>query len=214
MKWEAIFFDFDGVIVDSVNIKTEAFAEMFRKYGPEIEAKVVAYHLANGGVSRYEKFRYWYQTLLNRSIDERQIKELSRQFSKLVLKKMIDAPFKEGALETLKVIKSQNLPAYIVTGTPNDEIQYIVKAKRLESYFNEIHGSPRKKDEIINDILQRKGYLPKNCLFIGDSTTDYAAALKTNVYFLGIVPKGVESPFPEGTPVSSVVTLDAFKMSK
>ena len=211
MKWEAVFFDFDGVILDSVNIKTEAFAEMFRKYGPEIEAKVVSYHLANGGISRYEKFRYWYKTLLNCSIDEKRIEELSQQFSELVLKKIIDAPFKEGVLETLKTIKLQNMPAYIVTGTPHDEIQYIVKAKCLEHYFKEVHGSPRHKDEIINDVLQRKGYSPKNCLFIGDATTDYSAAFKTNVHFLGIVPKGVKSPFPEGTTVTPVVTIRCVK---
>jgi beta-phosphoglucomutase-like phosphatase (HAD superfamily) len=33
MRYQAIFFDFDGVILDSVHVKTEAFAAMFRKYG-------------------------------------------------------------------------------------------------------------------------------------------------------------------------------------
>ena len=33
-KWQAVFFDFDGVILDSVDVKTQAFAAMFRAYGP------------------------------------------------------------------------------------------------------------------------------------------------------------------------------------
>ena len=47
MQWQAVFFDFDGVILDSVNVKTHAFSQMFRKYGPEIEESVVRYHLEN-----------------------------------------------------------------------------------------------------------------------------------------------------------------------
>ena len=43
----SIVFDFDGVLVDSVNIKTEAFARLFDHEGPEVLEKVVAYHLEN-----------------------------------------------------------------------------------------------------------------------------------------------------------------------
>lgn len=207
MKWEAVFFDFDGVILDSVNVKTEAFAEMFRPYGPEIEAKVVNYHLSHGGVSRFEKFRFWYKNYLNCPIDDQLIDELSKRFSDLVLKKVIAAPFIEGALETLKFAKSLNLPAYVVSGTPEDEVQCIVRARGLEAYFAEVHGSPRRKEEIILDILQRKGYKPSSCLYIGDALTDYLAARKTGVFFLGIVPNGKDSPFPKGTPVSEIVTI-------
>ena len=35
-----IFFDFDGVLAESVNIKTDAFYEMFLKYGKDIAEKV------------------------------------------------------------------------------------------------------------------------------------------------------------------------------
>ncbi|MGB9498885.1 MAG: hypothetical protein ACKVE4_03865 [Dissulfuribacterales bacterium] len=61
MDWQAIFFDFDGVIFDSVNVKTDAFANMFEVYGAEVRDAVVKYHLDNGGVSRMEKFKYYYR---------------------------------------------------------------------------------------------------------------------------------------------------------
>ena len=50
-------FDFDGVIVDSVDIKTEAFGEIYSNYGSSITEKVKNYHIENGGLSRYEKIR-------------------------------------------------------------------------------------------------------------------------------------------------------------
>ena len=53
---KAIIFDFDGVIAESVNVKTEAFASLYEPYGKDVVNKVEQHHLANGGVSRFEKF--------------------------------------------------------------------------------------------------------------------------------------------------------------
>jgi beta-phosphoglucomutase-like phosphatase (HAD superfamily) len=79
------FFDFDGVILDSVNVKSEAFATLFREFGADIEEKVVAYHLRYGGVSRVEKFRYYYRELLMQPLDDAELKRLCARFSELVV---------------------------------------------------------------------------------------------------------------------------------
>ena len=50
----AIILDFDGVIVDSVGIKGEAFAEIYRRFGEDIAQKVFAHHISNGGMSQFE----------------------------------------------------------------------------------------------------------------------------------------------------------------
>ena len=52
-----IIYDFDGVICDSVNVKTEAFAKIYSEYGHSIVSKVVDYHNLHGGISRYEKIQ-------------------------------------------------------------------------------------------------------------------------------------------------------------
>mgnify|MGYP006077874289 FL=1 len=52
-KIKAIIFDYDGVIAESVNVKTEAFAELYKPYGTDIVQKVIKHHEANGGVSRF-----------------------------------------------------------------------------------------------------------------------------------------------------------------
>jgi len=53
-----IIFDFDGVICESVDIKTGAFYEMYLPYGEMIAQKVKEHHIQNGGMSRYDKFEY------------------------------------------------------------------------------------------------------------------------------------------------------------
>lgn len=209
MKWEAVFFDFDGVISDSVNVKTQAFAQMFRPYGRDIEEAVVRYHLQNGGVSRYEKFRYYYEELLKKSVSDSDLNELGQEFSNLVVQKVIDSPYIPGALETIKHLHNQSIPAFVVSGTPDEEIKLIVQKKCLYKYFAEVHGSPRKKWDITAEIMNRWSFEPNSCLFLGDADSDYKAAQYNNVHFLGIVPENESSRFPEGTKISTVVDISS-----
>ena len=52
---KAIVFDFDGVILESVDIKTKAFIKLYENYPPKIKEEVKRYHLKHLGISRYEK---------------------------------------------------------------------------------------------------------------------------------------------------------------
>lgn len=207
IQWQAVFFDFDGVILDSVDVKTRAFARMFRPYGPEIERAVVEFHLAHGGVSRYEKFRHYYDQLLQQELTDARLEELGDEFAGLVVEEVLKAPFIEGALESLKFLKKQEVPAFVVSGTPQEEVRDIVKRRGLEDYFTEVHGAPRKKDEIIREITLKYGLDLSRCLFIGDAMTDYTAAMATGTAYLGIVPVNITSPFPDGTIISPYVSI-------
>jgi len=204
---QAVFFDFDGVILDSVNVKTEAFAKLFRSYGTDIERQVVEYHLSHGGVSRFKKFRYYHEELLHASVSEEHILKLGEKFSELVLQGVLEAPFIEGALESLKALHQQKIPAFVVSGTPQEELIYIIKKRNIDIWFTEVHGSPRLKHEIILDIQKRYNLEPDRCLFIGDAMTDYNAATATATHFLGIVSKSSSSTFPTGTALSSTVSF-------
>ena len=207
ISYQAVFFDFDGVILDSVNVKTNAFAAMFEQYGDKVVRQVVDYHLENGGVSRFEKFKFYYEKILNTELTEEILIKLGEDFSRLALDKVLHAPFIKGAKETLRLLKEKNIPAYVASGTPDEEIKYIISEKGLSHFFQEVHGSPRLKQEIIAQILNEKGYSPSLCLFIGDAMTDYSAATITGVQFLGIVPRDELSPFPEGTTVTQEVNI-------
>lgn len=206
MKWQAVFFDFDGVILDSVDVKTRAFARMFRGYGPEVERQVVDYHLAHGGVSRYEKFRYYYEQLLHRELTEARLAELGDEFAGLVVEEVLKAPFLTGAVETLEFLKKKGVPTFVVSGTPHEEVQHIVSMRNLDRFFLEVHGAPRKKDQILRELADKHGFTLARCLFIGDAMTDYNAAVDTGTQFLGIVAEEDTSPFPPDTTVSHRVT--------
>ncbi len=180
-----IIFDYDGTIADSVNIKTQAFAELYRYYGEEIERKVVEYHLKHGGVSRFDKFRYFHKEFLDIDLDEGKVQELAIKFSKLVIDKVVKAPYIPGAFEFI----SKNYIKYnmfVSTATPDDEIKEIINRKSLTQYFNAIYGSPESKVAHVKRIIYKNNYLQNETVFIGDSGSDKEATIHNGIPFIAI----------------------------
>ncbi|PIE59653.1 MAG: haloacid dehalogenase [Desulfobulbus propionicus] len=207
-KWQAVFFDFDGVIADSLPVKTKAFAEMFACYGEETVARVITYHLANGGIPRIDKLRYCYRELLQKEIAPQELDLLAEEFSEKVLEGVIAAEYIPGALACLNLLQKYEIPAFVVSGTPHEEIQVVTARKGLDRYFTEVHGSPRTKTSIVNELLRRHTLSAKHCLFIGDALADYTAAKNSGTRFLGISSRYTTIHFPEHVPVSATVRLD------
>ena len=61
------------MIAESVNVKTEAFASLYESYGKDVVKKVLQHHLANGGVSRFEKFKIYHKELLNIELNDQNL---------------------------------------------------------------------------------------------------------------------------------------------
>jgi len=208
MSYSAIFFDWDGVITDSVDIKTKIFAELYREHGAEVEKKVVDFHLQHGGVSRYVKFKYFHENFLNMKLSEAEVEQMAQQFSSHAFDAVIQSPFVPGVLETISNEFAKNTLLFIVSATPMEEIKRIVEAKNLVHFFKEIHGSPTTKQEIIKNLISRYKLTGSKCLMIGDAIEDYQAAVDNGVKFLGIAKEdGYNVGFPQGTTIRSEVKI-------
>lgn len=180
---KAIIFDFDGVIVESTDIKTEAFAKLFQSEGADIVSKIVTYHKSNMGVSRFDKFRYIYSKILLRELDDDKFKSLCERFALLVKDAVIRAPYVKGAYEFLE--KNSGLYLFfIVSATPYDEISDIVRQRRLDRIFKSVHGAPLVKRDAVSMILQRERITPFDAVYVGDAMSDYIAAVDNCVNFI------------------------------
>lgn len=187
MEYQALFFDFDGVIADSLEVKAQAFADMFKQYGPEIQARVVDHHRKNGGVTRREKFHHYYRGFLNMPISENDMDDLCRKFSDLVVDRVTRSPEIRGAGDFLEIWHQKAL-CFIVSATPDEEIKHIVKKRGLNKYFREVHGSSRTKTEILNSLIKKYILDAGKCAYFGDAESDYWAAKNSGVPFIGILP--------------------------
>lgn len=196
-NWHAIIFDFDGVVVESGKIKTQAFAELYRPYGEDIVAKVVQFHTQNGGMSRYRKFRHFQQHFLGKPpLTEAEERALDIHFSELVVEAVIAAEAVPGAMELIHQ-QTGKIPLFVASGTPEAELKVIVERRGLAPYFKEVRGAPALKPSIIAEILSAYALKPESVLMIGDAMADLEGAQANGTAFLGRVHPSDTNPFPK-----------------
>ena len=201
---KVIVFDFDGVLVESVDVKTKAFAELFKGESSEIIEKVVEYHLQNGGISRFEKFRYYYKYLFKRPLLKEKERELGERFSKIVVQSVIKADWVSGAKEALDYFCNK-LPLYVASGTPEIELKQIITARKMDHYFQYIFGAPEQKSSILKKIIDITKTKPDHVIMVGDAMSDYRASKEVGVRFIGRIKPG-GNPFA-GENVQTVLNL-------
>lgn len=189
---KTIIFDVDGVVIESADIKTKAFALMFRDEFPELVDQFVAYHLEHMGVSRYEKFKHFYRNILKQPLSPAREAELGERFSEIVFNEVIKAPLVKGVQQFLDA-NHKKYNCFVVSGTPEDELVKVLQKRKLAGYFKEIHGSPPLKTEITKTILKRFNYNPREVVFVGDADTDRRAAHAAQVWFVARVVDGSQA---------------------
>ena len=193
---KVVFFDFDGVILDSAHIKTEAFHELYLPYGTEIARQAKAYHLEHQGVSRYKKFEYIHNVFLKKDYSEHEGQALSQTFSDIIMDKILKCQFIEGILEFLTSLKENDIPSFILSATPQKELVDICRKRKISVYFSGIFGAPDTKITIGEKIIKDNHFHRDQILFIGDSISDLKAANHLKVGFFGRVDTHGSNPFP------------------
>ena len=177
-----IFFDFDGVIKDSVEVKTDAFELLFTPYGESIATRVKNHNKKNGGMSRFDKLPI-YLKWAGESPVEKLIDKFEKRFSKLVKQKVIDSRWILGVLDYLEE-RSCYQQFFIITATPQKEIEEILCTLEIDHFFKGVIGAPTKKGEAIKKIMADYKFIQREVVMIGDSYSDYKAAVENKVSFI------------------------------
>jgi len=184
LKYKHLIFDFDGVLVESNEIRFDGFRLLFKNYPQDQVERLVLYAKINGGLSRYEKIKYFFKQIRNEPIRDDNVQLLAKQYSELVKQKVIDAEPVKGSLEFLSNHKN-NYDFAVVSGSDQEELRDVCKAREIDHFFLEILGSPASKESNIALLLTKMGWGRKSCLFIGDSINDFDAARANGIDFIG-----------------------------
>ncbi len=188
-----VIFDFDGVICESVEAKTEAFRKLFEGY-PELIEQITAYHMENGGLSRFEKFKVIYRDILKKPLTEEESARLGQKFTEYSYQLVLQSPFVTGAYEFLEK-NFTKFKLFVASGTPEEEMRTIVQLRGLGHFFKGVYGSPKTKFEIITQIMKTHSLAQKDILFVGDSVTDYKGAEEAKIRFVGRLHPLYPNPF-------------------
>ena len=178
----AVIFDFDGVLVESAELKTRAFASLFKSFPDHLD-EILAYHHQYVGISRYRKFKHFHEAILGIPYTEEIGMQLGAEFSKLVVDQIIAGPCVSGAREFLEK-HYVNLPLYVASGTPQSELEEIADAKLLSQYFRAMFGSPIPKYEATSKVLEHEHLSPQEVVFVGDGLSDQIAAEEAGTHFI------------------------------
>lgn len=181
-EFSVIFWDFDGVIKESVRVKANAFFQLFKPYGGKVVKRVLRHHSNNGGMSRYSKIPI-YLKWANQRVTAKIVDHYCKQFSLLVVNNVIQSPWVLGVENYLRN-KPLNQIFILITATPQNEIEYILRALKLEKVFFKVYGAPIKKIDAIRESISALCVEPSKCLVIGDSIVDFEAAASNEVPFI------------------------------
>jgi phosphoglycolate phosphatase-like HAD superfamily hydrolase len=181
-KAKLIFWDFDGVIKETSEVKSDGFRSLFLDFGKNFSQRVYEHHLENQGISRREKialYLSWSGVLVTESL----LNEYCKKFSNLVFDAVLNAPWVPGVHNYI-VNNFESQKFIIISATPVEELHRILKALNFESYFVGIYGYPPKKSNTIKKSLKEIYISASDAIFIGDAEADFDAATENNIQFI------------------------------
>lgn len=180
-----IIFDFDGVIIDSMDVRVNGVKEVFSQYDDNLLDKFIEYYRYNAGLSKFIKIKYFYNNILNEDISEEMIVEYSNKLSKIMKAKLSS---KEVLInDTYEFIKNnyKKFNFHIASGSEEKELKFLCDKLEISKYFKSIKGAPLHKNDLVKNIICENNYKKEETIIIGDSINDFDAADVNNIGFLG-----------------------------
>jgi phosphoglycolate phosphatase-like HAD superfamily hydrolase len=183
-RYKTLVFDCDGVILDSNQLKIQAYYDTAIGFGAnKLQAKaLVDYHVQLGGISRYHKFEYFLREITHQPVQDDLMQDLLQRFSHEVVQGLLKCKIASG-LQQLREATS-HARWMLVSGGDQSEKHMVFAKLGIDKLFDAgIFGSPDYKD----DILAREkasGNLQLPAIYFGDSRYDHEAATRAGFDFV------------------------------
>jgi phosphoglycolate phosphatase-like HAD superfamily hydrolase len=180
----AVVLDCDGVLLESVRCKGNAFRRLFAAW-PEHVDEIEAFHYANGGMSRFEKLERIYADILHQALNDQTRAQLAESFARIVYAEILACPVVDGVRELLEQL-APVVPLFVASATPEMELRQILAARDMAQYFKRVFGYPTRKSDALRAVVRSsEGLRPDQVLFIGDAQADADAANEVGCRFIG-----------------------------
>ncbi len=186
---KVIVFDLDGTLIDSNQLKYDAFFEIFKGKRERNDAvrEVLREHREK---SRFHIVRMVIERLgtepgsCTEDMD-RLVSSYAEAYNRIVEQGAANCPEKPGCSDTLKILH-RHFRLFVNSSTPNDPLKRIIQARGLEGYFARVYGYPPGKLENLKMVSETSGAQPSEICFVGDGQSDLDAAKAIGCRFIGI----------------------------
>jgi len=184
-KVEAVIFDLDGTLIDSIEIYYQALTTVTSRIGLQVSREEIFEPMAEG-LDPWE--RLFHDRLPN-------LEEKMRQFRREMRPIFLDAldrvrPF-PGVREVLSLLLDRKIKLGVVTDSSDASLKPLHE-NTLNSYFHAIvthnDGLPKKPEPLgILECLSRMGAQPGNAVVVGDTLMDVRAGKGAGTLTLGVL---------------------------
>ena len=186
MKLKVIVFDFDGTLIDSNQLKYDAYFRLFDD--SERHIRTIRSVLAEmNEESRFATLEEILKRLGHVSSSElkREVYGLADKYNDIVLagaKSCAELPGAETALEWL----AKHYKLYVSSTTPDVSLKKIVHFRGWGRFFVDVFGYPHEKSPTLQQIIEREKVNPSQVLVVGDGESDRSSAKKNSCLFLHV----------------------------
>ncbi len=192
LSYDAFILDCDGVILDSNQLKMDAFRRTLEAHGfaPEVVSAGAAWQATAFGTSRYRLFDVMLSGRFGPAPSVG-LDELLATYGVACAAGYLEVP-ETPRLRSALASLAARAPLYVASGSDEAELRQVFRARTLEPFFAEIFGSPTRKAENIERVREahkvRTGRPPARMLFVGDAVADVDAAQATGCDFAFMEP--------------------------
>ncbi len=185
---DAVIFDLDGTLVDSMWMWESIDIEYLNRFGislpTDLQGKIE-------GMSFSETAIYFKQRFdLPDSLDQ-----IKSDWNQMAWNKyMNEVPLKEGVISLLKYLKQQNIPAGIATSNSRELVDLIIEKHKIKDYFVSIRTScevakGKPSPDIFLLVAKDLGAKPSRCLVFEDVLQGVMAGKNANMKVCAVYDK-------------------------
>ena len=190
---EAVIFDVDGTLVDSVDLHAQAWQDAFRDFGHEIGFERIRGQIGKGGDQLMPVF-------LNPEEMEAKSEALSKHRASIMQERYLPKirPF-PGVPDLFRRLREDGVRIALASSAKADELQNYKKIAGIEGLVDvETSSDDAERSKPFPDIFQAalsrlEGMAPAAAIVIGDTPYDAEAAGRAGLRAIGVLCGG----FPE-----------------
>jgi len=177
-------FDFDGTLVDSNNIKFNAFFQVTKNI-PNSK-KSLKQILQEPPGDRHAIFKSLSDLLYSEYQISVNDKKLSDAYTSICEEKVSSAQSIKGSEDSLEKLKLMGVKLFVSSATPEETLVNIINNRGISHFFDGIFGAPNTKEVHIQHVMKLFNLSSSEVVYIGDSEADRLAARMLNCHFVGI----------------------------
>ena len=200
----ALLFDLDGTLVDSVpDIATALVGTLRELQLPEPTEEQSREWVGNGAKKLVQRGLAWATDKTVEDIDDEVLKTAHEIFLRQYrLSNGVNSRLYDGVLEALDHWHRQAIPMALVTNKPIQFVPKLLADLNIADYFSVLLGGECVEQKKPNPMMlfaacEQLGVKPEQCLMVGDSRNDIAAARAANMPVVA-----VDYGYNHGRPVA------------